>query len=102
MRIIGLLTAFVALAACATVAEYRIEDSLRDIGIAPQRADCMAGQLRDRLDGDQLNELADFLSSLTGADSTGEGVDVLLDIENPGIVGAVLKSGISCGFSPNR
>ena len=90
----------VFLASCSTVSQYRIEDSLKDIGVPPNKAECIGGQLRDRLDSKELGELADFLTDLAKADSAGEGLDATLEIDNPAIVGAITASGISCAFAP--
>ncbi len=102
MRITLIFAAIlVAVAGCASVSQYRIEDSLEDLGLPVNKASCIGGQLRDRLDNKDLQELADFLTELARADSAGEGLDVVLEIENPAVVGAVTASAISCAFAPS-
>ena len=100
---LGTITlAAVTITGCATVAQARIEDNLRDIGIPEGKADCMGDQLRERLDTDQLQALADHLATLNRSDSAGEALDAVIEVDDAGIVGAVTASAISCAFAPSN
>jgi cytochrome c553 len=87
---------------CATIARYSIEDSLRNIGIPAARADCMGGQLKDRLSDDDLQDLARYLSGLSKSETPGEALDAMLKIDNARAVGAISASAISCAFAPKK
>ena len=90
------------LAACATTAALTIEDRLVEIGIPADKADCMADQLKERLETEDLQDLADYMSGLARSASAGEALDELLEIRNPRAVGTITQSGISCLFAPTR
>ena len=86
-------------AACATAAEAVIEDRLEAIGLSEQKADCMGGELRARLDADDLTTLARHTYTVSRADSPGEVVDALAGIDDFTIARAVVASGTACLFS---
>jgi uncharacterized protein YceK len=98
--IITIIVAMALISGCTTVAKYSIRDNLIDIGIPENKADCMADQLEERLDSDDLQELARYMSGLSRADTPGEALDELLKVDNPQAVGAITASGISCLFAP--
>lgn len=99
MRII-LTTALIAsLAACATISpRLQLQDQLLDLGFSAERASCMANELDDRLERDDLRDIADFVGSLNDAASPGEGLDALLSIDNPRAAAAIARAGIACAF----
>lgn len=100
LKNLSLFIAFFMLAACATIARYSIEDSLKDIGIPAKTASCMGEQLKDRLSDDDLQTLADHLSTLSRSETAGGALDATLEIDNLTIVGAITASSISCAFAP--
>jgi hypothetical protein len=56
-RSLLLLPAFVALAGCAATPEQRVNAALRNAGVPPHVASCMAERMADRLSIAQLKEL---------------------------------------------
>ncbi len=99
-KIIVIMGLALLVSACASIARYSIEDSLRNIGIPAKRADCMGGQLKDRLSDDDLQDLARYLSGLSKSETPGEALDAMLKIDNARAVGAISASAISCAFAP--
>lgn len=69
-----------------------------EFGISPKRADCLAGELSDRLDRQELSDVAEFLDNMNRASSAGGALDALLKIDNPKAAAAVAGAGISCAF----
>ena len=90
------------LAACETVAKYSIRDDLVEVGIPEDKADCMADQLKERLNEEDMRDLARYMDGLSRAASPGEALDALLKVDNPQAAGAITASGISCVFAPTR
>ncbi|MAW79961.1 MAG: hypothetical protein CMI63_06960 [Parvularcula sp.] len=95
-RLTGAALAALMLAACATAARYTLQDRFRAIGIPGDTADCMVGELEDRLSSDDLQDLARYTLQLTRADSTFAAIRSLMQIDNPRAVKAVGASGVSC------
>jgi hypothetical protein len=93
------LAAIAALTACATVAANSIESDLKKLGLSDRRADCLAEQLRDRLDSGQIVTLADYIARLERADSSRQAFDALTAIEDPGIAAGVFQSGLACSLT---
>ena len=56
-RSLLLLPAFVALAGCAATPEQRVNAALRNAGVPPHVASCMAERMAARLSIEQLKEL---------------------------------------------
>jgi len=56
-RILLLAPALLALASCAVTPEQRVNAALRDAGVPPRVASCMAERMADRLSIEQLKEL---------------------------------------------
>ncbi|WP_375201199.1 hypothetical protein [Hyphococcus sp.] len=88
--------AAMTMAACATAVRYTLQDRFRAIGIPGETADCMVGELEDRLSGDDLQDLARYTLNLTRADSTFAAIRSLMRIDNPRAVKAVGASGLTC------
>ncbi|WP_375202138.1 hypothetical protein [Hyphococcus sp.] len=94
-----LICAVLSLAACATISpRTRIENRLMEIGLSERKAECMAYELDERLDRDDLNEVADFLGDVNDASSAGENYDTLLNIDNARAAAAIAASGLACAF----
>jgi hypothetical protein len=94
----GLLVLGVVLivAGCATAARYTLQDRFRAIGLPAQTADCMVGELEQRLSGEDVQDLARYTLQLSRADSTLGAIRLLMGIDNPRAVTAIGRSGISC------
>ncbi|WP_425408911.1 hypothetical protein [Hyphococcus sp.] len=84
------------LAGCATAARYTLQDRFRAIGIPADTADCMVGELDERLSGEDLSDLAQYTFRLSRADSTLGAIRSLMTIDNPRAVKAIGASGVSC------
>ena len=98
-RIVFMAAAFMGLAACATASPRAdLEDQLLALGFSTDRAECFADELDERLEREDLRDVADFVASLNEAASPGEGLDALLSIDNPRAATAIARAGISCAF----
>ena len=95
-----LLTSILAMTtSCASVAPRQsIEDQFVDFGFNRDRAACLADELQDRLDRDDLSDLADYISGLNSVDTPRQALDALLRIENPRAVAAIGPAGLSCAL----
>ena len=82
--------------ACATAARYTLQDRFRAIGLPAETADCMVGELDQRLSSEDLQDLARYTLTLARADSTLGAIRSLMQIDNPRAVSAVGASGVSC------
>lgn len=91
--------AALSLSACATVSKLTIENRLEELGLSQERAACMAGELDNRLNDQELAEFAEFTVTLTTKSSRGGVISALRQIDNPRIAGAVAASGLSCLIS---
>ena len=61
----ALLGAFLMVASCATVSpRARIEDRFYELGLSRERSECLADELDERLDRNDLRDVADFLADL--------------------------------------
>ncbi len=91
--------ALLMLAACASFSpRSRIKDRFVELGVSSDRAACLADELDERLDRDDLNAVADFLTDLNEAGSAGGALDALLGIDNPGVAASIAASGVACAF----
>lgn len=87
-------------AACAGLSpRAEVENSFVDFGLSPTRAECMAGELDERLDRGDLKSVADFVGGLNAAGSPGQALDALIGIDNPRAAAAIGAAGISCAFT---
>ena len=91
--------AVLALTACAGLSPRAdVERSFVDFGLSPSRSACLAGELDERLDGDDMRNVAAYVSGLSGAASPGQALDALINIENPRAAAAIGAAGLSCAF----
>ena len=88
-----------ALSACATVSpRQRIENRFVEFGLSENKADCMGDELDERLDRNDLKDVADFIGGLNAAGSAGEILDALLSIDNAPAAAAIAAAGVACAF----
>ena len=91
--------ACLALTACAGLSPRAdVEQSFVDFGLSPSRSACLAGELNERLDRDDMRNVAAYVSGLNAAASPGQALDALINIENPRAAAAIGAAGISCAF----
>lgn len=103
LRALGIAGASLFLATlggCATAAKFTLEDRLAALGLPSGQAACMADQLDERLDSQDLQDLARYTLTLSRAQSPGGVLDALLQFDNPRAVVAIGQSGLSCAFAP--
>jgi len=99
-RIAAIFCVFPMISACAAVSpRARIENRFLEFGVSENRANCLARELDERLDRDDLADVADFIGSLNEATSAGSALDALLGIDNASAAAAIVPSGIACTFS---
>lgn len=102
MKIAGIAIAActMVLGGCATISPVsRIESNLIKLGMGEPRAECLANELGDELDRNDLNDVADFLGDLNDASSAGGAFEALLAIGNPRAAAAIAVAGIACAIS---
>ena len=100
MKKISFILAACALGACATLSpRMSIENRFVELGLSENRAECMAGELDDRLDRDDLSAVADFVGELNAAGSAGGVLDALLGIDNARAAAAIGAASVACAFS---
>lgn len=85
-------------AACATASKVTIANRLEAAGLSRENSVCMARELDDRLDDEQLAEFARFTVQVSRSDTAKGVVSELRKISNPQIASAVLRSSIACAF----
>lgn len=96
MRIILAALSCALIAACATTARATLMDRFQAIGLSKELAGCMVDDLDERLDNDDLQDLARYASGLARADDPRKAIDSLLKIDNPRAVAAVGGAAFSC------
>ncbi len=96
MRIAIVFVAFASLAACATAARVTLENRFEAIGLSPKMASCMADDLDERLDDDDMRKLARYTVGLSRADTPRKAIDQLLKFDNPRAVAAIGRAAFSC------
>lgn len=96
MRIILIMGVAAMVASCATAARITLQDRFKAIGLPPEMADCMVGDLEQRLSQEDVQDLARYTLSLSRADSAASAVQSLMQIDNPRAVTAVGRAGFSC------
>jgi len=87
-----------ALTACATVSRMTIADRLENLGLSRDRSECMASELDDRLNDEQLAKFARFTVDLDRASGPLDAVRSLRRIDDNRISGAVTASAFSCAL----
>lgn len=92
-----------ALLAGCTSPRTKVVDELRQFGVAKPVAKCMGRELDDRLRSRAMKNLARFLERANeGRDARpghvlpGQVLDVIGNMNNPHILEAAMKSGLSC------
>ena len=97
-RSLLLLPAFVALAGCAATPEQRVNAALRNAGVPPHVASCMAERMADRLSITQLKEL----KALAKDHEPGEKMSAkhilkrVAALSDPEIVSVTSRAAIGC------
>ncbi|AMO73011.1 hypothetical protein [Sphingorhabdus sp. M41] len=97
-RIIVMMTALLALAACATP-ETRVRNGLISAGLSAPISACMADRMVDRLSLGQLsklNGLGKLRKHKAGDVTINEFVKQTRALQDPEIVGVVTSSGVVC------
>lgn len=97
-RIILMMTALLALAACATP-ETRVRNGLISAGLSAPISACMADRMVDRLSLGQLkklNDLGKLRKREPGDVTVKEFVKQTRSLQDPEIVGVVTSSGLIC------
>ncbi|MEL6366038.1 MAG: hypothetical protein AAFR11_14475 [Pseudomonadota bacterium] len=89
------------LAACASNTGA-VKSELVALGVGDNRAACLADEFNERLDRDDMNDVAAFLKRLNDTDSPGNVLDVLLTIDNPRAAAVAPVVGASCAIIPRR
>jgi hypothetical protein len=91
------------LAACSMVSpEARVRQKLIAAGVQPDMADCMAGKLVRKLDGDELRRLgqvARLPREHAGRMTMDELGDRLSALDDPHIVSVVTRVGLGCAIA---
>lgn len=101
MRALSIIAAacLCAVSACATLSPAsRIESQLVSLGISEPRAACLAEEISEDLDRDDLNDVADFLEGLNRAQSPGRAIDALLRIDNADAAAAIAAAALACAI----
>lgn len=97
--LIGLAALGLFASGCVTSPVADIENAFVDFGLSPERASCLAGELKDRLDREDLRDVAEYIGTLNRVTSPGEALDALLSIDNPRAASAIARAGIDCAFN---
>ncbi len=99
MRLTVVVALILFIAACATTSpRAQIADRFVEFGVSQERADCLASELDERLERDDLNDVADYIGGLNEATSAGEALDALLRIGNPRAAAAIARASLACAL----
>jgi hypothetical protein len=93
-----LLPALALLAGCAVTPEQRVNAALRDAGVPPRVASCMAERMAARLSIEQLKELKRLAALREPGESTGP-KHILRSVEaigDPEILRVTTRAAIGC------
>ena len=85
-------------AGCATTTQQDLASRFVAFGLSEERSRCIADELLERLESDDINALVNFMDGLNAAGSPGEALDALIKIDNPNAAAAVARAGFSCAF----
>ena len=89
--------------ACASFSPRAdVEQSFVNFGLSPARSACLAEELDERLDRDDMAGVAQYVDGLNAAASPGQALDALINIDNPRAAAAIGAAGISCAFPRDR
>ena len=97
-RALLILPVFALLAGCAVTPEQRVNSALRDAGVPPRVASCMAERMAAKLSIEQLKEL----KRLTKADAPGEKMNakhIIRRVEaigDPEVVSVTTRAAVGC------
>jgi len=97
-RALLLLPAFALLAGCAITPEQRVTAALRDAGVPPRVASCMAERMADRLSVGQLKELTRLAALREPGESNGP-KHILRSLEaigDPEVVRVTTRAAVGC------
>jgi len=97
-RALLLLPAFALLAGCAITPEQRVNAALRDAGVPPRVASCMAERMADRLSVGQLKELKRLAALREPGESNGP-KHILRSLEaigDPEVVRVTTRAAVGC------
>jgi len=98
-RTTAALAAAFLMTACASLSpRAALVENFIDFGLSRDRSVCLADELSDRLDRDDLVDIADYVGGLNVAESPGDALEALVRIENPRAAAAVARAGILCAF----
>jgi len=93
-----LLPAFALLAGCAVTPEQRVNAALRDAGVPPRVASCMAERMAAKLSIEQLKELKRLAALREPGESNGP-KHILRSVEaigDPEIVRVTTRAAVGC------
>jgi len=103
MTRLALLSLALLASACSVVSpEAKVRQKLVDAGVRPELADCMAGKLVRKLDGDELHQLARVAklpAEHPGHLSFDELGGRLQALNDPHIVSVVTRVGLGCAIA---
>ncbi len=98
-RLAIILATLLFLSACATGSpRSKLVDRFVEFGLSKERSVCLADELDDRLERDDLNDVVDYVGGLNAATSPGEALDALLRIGNPRAAAAITRASLACAF----
>jgi len=98
LKVIALVLLIFATACASASPRGRIESRLLKVGVDGDTANCLASEMSDKLDREELNAVADFLDGIERSDSPGQALDALLAIDDPSAAAGVARAGISCAL----
>lgn len=99
IRTFALALSVLAMTACATASKKTIADRLENLGLSRDRSECMASELDDRLNDDELGQFARFTTQLDQSESALEAMQALRQIDDPKIARAVTGAAFSCAIN---
>ncbi len=85
-------------AACASGPRARLEGQLVKAGVDVATAECLAFELNERLDREEVNSISTFLDGLDRSQSPGDALDALLSIDDPRAAAGVARAGVTCAL----
>ena len=86
------------IASCATSGTSRLQQQFIAIGLSPDRAECLVGELSERLNRKDIKEISGFLDGVNRAQTAGETLDAVLAMDNAAVTKAMASSGVACAF----
>ena len=77
----------------------QVEERFVDFGLSQERASCLAEELDERLERDDLMAIADYVAGLNEVETAREALNALSRIENPTALAAIGPAGLACAFN---